>query len=144
MSDMYGIVLCTGCKRKRIADLKKETSQCPYCNVTSRVSQMKILFSDADQNIVRKAFESADPQMPPKKKRTTDPDPMSTLMYEYEHTAGALEKLIVLARGLDKIKGIIAKSDVEEMFPGKGEKMLAVMTAEGIIIEYGDGTYRAA
>ena len=140
---MYGIVLCPKCGRKRIADLKCETSVCPYCNSSSVASKMTVLFSDKSQSMVRRVFESADSSKypEPRKKSATDPDPLSTLVYEYEHTSGTLEKLMVIANGLTRIKGSFTEDDVEELFPGKGEHMIGMMVSQGLIIESSFGNY---
>jgi hypothetical protein len=144
MSEMYAIVLCASCKRKRIADLRAGTSQCPYCGVVSRTDGMAVLFSDKSQSVVREVFENADSSNypEPRKKRENDPDPLSTLVYEYEHASGTLEKLTVLADGLDRIKGTFKESDIEELFPGEGKKIVKMMISADIIIEFEYGTFR--
>jgi len=142
---MYGIVICSECKRKRIADIGCKTSVCPYCNTSSSVDRMAVLFSDKDQKVVRKVFESADSSKYPesRKRSADDPDPLSTLVYEYEHTSGTLEKLTVLAAGLTRINGDFDENDVEASFPGEGEQMIGMMISQGIVIELGYGRYRA-
>jgi len=143
---MYGIVVCRHCNRKRIADLGTETSLCPYCSKTSRTSELTVLFSDKSQSVVRKAFESADAQKyaePEKKKSTNDPDPAETLMYRYERAADVHEKLTILADGLTKIKGSFGEKDINELFPGKGEKFIKMMMSADIIIELGYGKFKA-
>ena len=144
MSDMYGIVICPKCGRKRIADIRCETSVCPYCSASSLISKMTVLFSDNSQAVVRSVFESADSsKYPEPRKKRDDPDPLSTLVYEYEHASGTLEKLMVLAGGLTKIKGSFTEDDIVELFPGKGERMIETMMSEGIIIELTHGRYAA-
>jgi len=145
MSDMYGIVICMKCGRKRIADIGCKTSVCPYCSSSSPIYRMTVLFSDEDQSVVRKVFESADSSKypDPKKRSVNDPDPLSTLIYEYEHTSGTPEKLALLAAGLTKIYGDFIEDDVETSFPGKGEQMIRMMISLGVVIELGYGRYRA-
>ncbi|MCL2142743.1 MAG: hypothetical protein FWH44_00560 [Methanomassiliicoccaceae archaeon] len=145
MNDMYGIVICKKCERKRIADLSAETTACPYCSAVSHIDKMTILFTDADQSAVREVFENIDSSKypEPRKKSTNDPDPLSTLVYEYEHTTGNAEKLIVLAEGLTKIKGTFTQDDIEELFPGEGKKMMKMMISGDIIIETEYERYKA-
>jgi len=146
MSKMYGIVVCGRCGRKRIIDLGTETSSCPYCSAVSKTPELKVLFSDKSQSVVRKAFESADAPKyaePEKKKNTNDPDPMETLMYRYERAADVHEKLTILAEGLTKIKGSFGEKDINELFPGKGEKFIKMMMSADIIIELGYGKFKA-
>jgi len=140
---MYGIVLCPGCGRKRIVDMRNKVSVCPYCNSSSNIEKTTILFSDKDQSVVRKVFENADAsEYPVAKERGEDPDPLSTLVFEYEHTSGTLEKLTILASGLTKIYGEFTEDDVNENFPGNAEQMIRVMIAQGIIIESSFGRYK--
>ena len=145
MSDMFGIVLCTSCGRKRITDMRTVRSKCPYCGRADITGRMTVLFSDKSQSIVRELFENADSSKYSeleKKKRTDDPDPLSTLVYEYEHTSGTLQKLMVIAKGLTRIKGNFTEKDVDDLFPGKGEQMIKNMISADIIIETGYGNYR--
>jgi hypothetical protein len=106
---------------------------------------MTLLFSDKDQSVVRKVFENADSSMYPiaKERSADDPDPLSTLVFEYEHTSGTLEKLTILASGLTKIYGEFTEDDVSENFPGNSEQMIRVMISQGIIIESSCGRYKA-
>jgi hypothetical protein len=145
MSDLYGIVICPSCQRKRIADLRCEMSACPYCGAASRTDRMTILFSDRRQSTVRDVLSSADSAKypEPRKKSGNDPDPLSTLIYEYEHASGTAEGLMVLAKGLTDIKGSFTEKDVEELFPGKGERMIRQMVLGDIVIELHYNEYKA-
>ena len=140
---MYGIVLCSSCGRKRIADLKCGTSVCPYCGRTDSVNRMTVLFSDISQNTVRKVFSDADSSKYPaeRKKDKKDPDPLSTIVYGYEHASG-IGKLTVIAKGLTDIKGEFTKNDIEELLPGEGERLLKQMISADIVIEVQCGRYR--
>jgi RNA polymerase subunit RPABC4/transcription elongation factor Spt4 len=141
---MYGIVLCRSCERRRIVDLRTETSQCPYCGKNDKTKGMTVLFSDNDQNIVRNVLNNADSRKYPEpKKKGPDPDPLSTLVYEYEHTSGTAEKLMVLAAGLTRIKKEFTENDVDELFPGKGEQMLKQMILCDAVIEIRFGFFKA-
>ncbi|MDR0779018.1 MAG: hypothetical protein LBE48_06260 [Methanomassiliicoccaceae archaeon] len=142
---MYGLVLCTSCKRKRITDLKCETSACPYCDRVSKTCELTVLFSDRSQSVVRNALNSAESSKypEPRKKSGTDHDPVSTLIFRYEHTSGTFEKLVVLADGLTGMKGTFSKNDVNEIFPGEGEHLIEQMISADIIIEIRNGTYKA-
>jgi len=105
---------------------------------------MAVLFSDADQNIVRNVLSNADShKYPEPKKKGADPDPLSTLVYEYEHTSGTAEKLTVLAKGLTKIKNEFTEDDVDDLFPGKGEQMLKQMILCDAVIEIRFGFFKA-
>ncbi|MDR0791364.1 MAG: hypothetical protein LBE47_02365 [Methanomassiliicoccaceae archaeon] len=142
---MYGIVVCASCKRKRIVDLGCETSVCPYCDRTNRLCDLAVLFSDGSQSVVREAFNNADSSKypEPRKKSGIDHDPVSTLIYRYEHASGTFEKLTVLAEGLTDINGNFTLADVEELFPGEGEHLLKQMMSADIVIEIHHGTFKA-
>ena len=145
MSDMYGIVLCTSCKRKRIIDLSSERSVCPYCSKADAVGKMTVLFADRSQSVVRDVFNRADSSKypDPRKRCGEDHDPVSTLIYRYEHASGTFGKLTTLAKGLTDIRKEFSEYDIEELFPGKGEQMLKQMISADIVIEIRFGWYKA-
>ncbi|MCL1984538.1 MAG: hypothetical protein FWG58_03970 [Methanomassiliicoccaceae archaeon] len=126
-------------------DLGCETSVCPFCGAACLTRTMTVFFSDKSQSVVRKVFSDADSAKYPerRKKSSEDRDPMSTLIYRCENASGVLERLIVLADGLTRIKGQFTVGDVEELFPGEGERMIKMMISGGIIIELGYGEYKA-
>jgi len=106
---------------------------------------MEVVFADKDQSVVRRVFKNIDSSKypDPKKRSDVDPDPMSTLIYEYEHTSGELEKLTILAAGLTRIYDDFSEDDVNEHFPGKGERMIRMMVYQGLVVELGSGRYRS-
>jgi hypothetical protein len=121
-----------------------------FCKRTSYVrtdakDKLTILFSDRDHNTVREALLRSDSHKYAEleRKKGADPDPLSTLVYDYEHTSGTVQKLMVVAEGLTKIKDTFTEEDVEDLFPGKGEQMLRNMISADLIIEIGYGRYRA-
>ena len=142
---MYGIVVCRSCGKKRITDLRSETSTCPYCSKIGKVGDMDVLFSDKSQSVVRSVLNGAEASRypEPRRKGDVDPDPLSTLVYEYEHTSGTVGKLTVLAQGLTRIKGEFTETDVDGLFPGEGKKLLEQMAACDVVIELRHGTYKA-
>jgi len=139
---MFGIAVCPDCGRKRIADLRTETSQCPYCNATYKVSELNVLYRNADQNVVRRTFNNMDsPKYLGPEAKAKDSDPLSTLMYQYERAGDTRNKLRVLAYGLTKMRGSFNENDINELLPGKGEKMIKMMIEGELIIESKDGKY---
>ncbi|MCL2607795.1 MAG: hypothetical protein FWD92_04510 [Methanomassiliicoccaceae archaeon] len=141
---MYGITVCAQCQRKRIIDMRNESSVCPYCNTLCKIDRAAILFSDISQSVVRNAFKNADAsKYPEPKKKGSDPDPLSTLIREYERTTGIVEKLTVLANGLTKLNGTFTHADVEDLFPGKATDIIRSMNESGIVFEPEHGRYKA-
>jgi len=107
------------------------------------MSEMKVLFSDKDQSVVRRAFSDSDSsKYPEPRKKGKDPDPLSTLVYECEHASG-IERLAILAKGLTDIKQNFTEDDVEELFPGEGGKLMKQMIASDTVIEVSHGRFKA-
>jgi len=108
------------------------------------IDKMAVLFRDKDQNAVRNAIgEASSSKYPEQRKKGDDPDPLSTLVYEYERTSGVVAKLTVLANGLTRIRGEFSEKDVNELFPDDGERLLKQMVSCDIVIELHHGTYKA-
>jgi hypothetical protein len=49
----------------------------------------------------------------------------------------------MLAAGLTKIYGDFSEDDLNEHFPGKGERMIRMMTEQGMVVGIGYGRYRS-
>jgi hypothetical protein len=79
----------------------------------------------------------------PRKKSGVDHDPVSTLIYRYEHASGISERLKVLAEGLTDLKGSFSEDDINELFPGEGEQILELMVSADIVIAIRHGMYKA-
>jgi hypothetical protein len=109
---------------------------------------MKIIFSDTDQNVVRNAMNSIDSSKyegieKKKDPNAKDPEPVSTLIYHYEHGEDMLQRLTVLANGLTTMKGTFDERDIDELFPGEGKKMLKMMISADIVINVGYEKFKA-
>ncbi len=139
---MYGIISCSGCRRKRIIDLYDKSTKCPYCGAVAVTKDMNILYRDEDQNVVRDALEASSGFVPEKKHIDENIDPMSSLEYKVEHTSDTKEKMRVIAEGLTRIKGTFTEEDVESLVPGKGEKYIKAMLTECMIYETKYGHYK--
>jgi len=138
---MYAAIVCPKCGRNRVIDLDNKTSTCPYCNTKAETKAVKILFRGENVNDVREALVQKAGIIPEKKVKGPDPDPMSTLEYNYGKAKG-LDKFTVLAEGLTAIKGTFTISDVRLFEPNKADKMLEQMMSMLIIIEERPGKYR--
>jgi len=130
---MYAIVSCPGCHRRRIIDLRDETAACPYCSRRSNTKDLRILFKDADQSVVRNALASTDGTFEPRTERSIEEiDPMSSLEYKVENTSDLFEKMGVIAEGLTRIKGSFTVEDVDALVPGKGEKFVKALPRKSV------------
>lgn len=138
---MYAAIVCPKCGRNRIIDLDKVTSTCPYCSARSETKSMKILYKAETPNAVKDRLNEVSGIKKEERKKGPDTDPMSTLEYHYGKAKG-LDKLIVLAEGLTKIKGTFTIEDVELFEPEKAEKIVEKMLIELMVIEARPGNYR--
>lgn len=140
---MYGVIVCGGCGRRRIADLSVETSACPYCGHRTDVQNANVIFRDEDQGVVRAMLDAATGFSGEKKAIDRNIDPMSSLIYETEHISDVSVKMEAIAEGLTRIKGTFTEEDVEEIVPGQGAKYVRAMLSECMIHEVEYGKYRA-
>ena len=142
---MWGVVACTACKRKRIADLSSKDSACPYCGNRDEHRTLAVLHRSRDQADARAALGAATGFSGNAEKRRPSPgiDPLSSLIYEYEHTSGLEARLEVLAKGLTGIYGEFTLEDVEKVEPKRAEQMLGKMLADCYVHETRYGRYRA-
>jgi len=144
---MYALALCGICRRARIIDKSTKQSTCPYCGSTEKTSQMTVYFESRDQDKVRDAlaqiegFETPDEKA--KKKRIEKADPYSTLIYKYEHASDLDEKMLILARGLTKIKGTFTLDDIRDIVGDKhAEQYLSAMLDRCYASEVRYGQYK--
>ena len=140
--NMFGIIGCSECGRKRIIDLSSESTKCPYCGNSVKTRLAAVIFKDPDQSVVRAAFDSYTGFVMPEKVKGEDKDPMSTLAYKVEHTSDVNKKMVLIAEELTRIKGTFTQEDVEELVPGKGEQYLKLMLTTCTAYEVGYGKYK--
>lgn len=139
---MYGIIVCSECKRKRMIDLGCDRTKCPHCGHGADTKNVNILYKDEDQSRVRAVYSSMTGFVSEKMVKLEDTDPMSTLAFRVEHISDIGLKLKAVCDGLSEIKGTFTLDDVEEIVPGKGEKFIKIMLDECMIYEVSLGKYR--
>lgn len=142
---MYAVVACNACKRKRVIDLSTRHSKCPYCENQDTNKDLQILYRSEDQSMARAALSQLTgfSKPPEKKKPSEDTDPLSTLVYRYEHCRDLDMKLEILAEGLTRIYGTFTEENVLEVDPKNGEKMMKKMLVDGFAHEVKYGRYSA-
>jgi len=135
---MYAVAMCPNCRKDRIIQLETGSTACPYCGCRTKTKEIVIRYRNEDISIVRSVFAQATGFTAPAEKKgeykKTDPDPMSTLEYNYGKAKG-VDKLICLAEGLTDIKGTFTVDDVERFEPGKGEEIIRKMINALMVIE---------
>ena len=140
--NMFAIIGCSECRRKRIIDLSAEFTTCPYCGQRVKTDRMAVIFQSSDQAEVRAAFDHLTGFTAPDKEEKEDTDPLSTLAYKVEHTSDINRKMELIATELTRIKGTFTLEDVEELGPGKGEQYLKMMLTTCTAYEVGYGKYK--
>lgn len=140
----YAIVSCRNCKNNRIIDRSSTSSKCPYCSTSAEHKELRILFEDKSQSVVREALSQLSGFEPPPKKEkpAVDHDPLSTLIYRYEKCSDLPERMNILSKGLTEIYGTFTLEDMERVDPKNAEKMLGTMLDLCIIYEVKYGRYR--
>ncbi|MFA6803820.1 MAG: hypothetical protein WCR24_04930 [Candidatus Methanomethylophilaceae archaeon] len=139
---MYGIITCSGCKRNRIIDLSVSSTACPYCGKKVDTKVAAVLFSDADQNIVRDALDALSGFTAEEKDERTDSDPLSTLAYRVDHCSDVETKMKMIADGLTEIFGSFTVKDVEDLVYKDGKRYVQAMLEACMIYETEYGRYR--
>ena len=141
---MYAVVMCPNCRKDRIIQMETESTACPYCGSRTRTKEIIVRYRNEDIGTVRSVFAKATGFTAPEKEKgkdnKTDPDPMSTLEYNYGKAKG-VDKLICLAQGLTDIKGTFTVDDIELFEPGKGEDIIEKMINALMVIENRPGAF---
>ena len=141
---MYAVVMCPGCRKDRIIQMETESTTCPYCGSRTKTKEIIVRYRNEDPDVVRSVFAQATGFITPNEKkersRENDPDPLSTLEYDYGKAKG-IDKLTCLAYGLTDIKGTFTLQDVERFEPGKGEDIIKKMINALMVIESRPGEY---
>ena len=142
---MYGVVACSKCGRKRVADLSSEKSTCPYCGKSDKNATLDVFYKNSDAEAVRAAFSGITGYSGGTEKKHADPmtDPYSSLVYRYEHCRSLDEKLTVLSEGLTKIYGTFTLEDIMKIEPKNAEKYLGSMLEKCYAHEVKYGQYRS-
>ena len=147
---MYGLAICSKCGRARVIDKSSKSSSCPYCNNSEKTDKMVFIFECKDQETAREAlgqasgFEAPTPKEEKARMRKIEKaDPYSTMVYKYEHASDLDEKMMILAKGLTKIKGTFTVEDIADIVGEKNaEKYVGAMLERCYIFEVSYGHYK--
>jgi hypothetical protein len=140
----YAIISCKKCNRQRIIDRSSVSSKCPYCGTDAAHKDLKVIFENKDQKAVRDALTQIYPvDMPEKKERGADRDPLSTLTYRYESCTDPQVRMELLAKGLTEIYGAFTLEDVMKIDEKNSERLLNTMLENCLVYEVKYGKYRA-
>jgi hypothetical protein len=139
----YAIVSCAKCKRHRIIDRSAVSSKCPYCGTAAEHKGLAVIFTSRDQSEAREALTRMHPFDVPEKKKGTDSDPLSTLVFRYENCSDPQKRMQLAAEGLTALYGSFTLEDLEKLDEKNAEKLLSVMLELCFIHEISFGRYRA-
>jgi len=124
----YAVISCGKCKRQQIIDRSSVSSKCPYCGSDIEHKGLAIIFENKDQNIVRDALTQLNKfDVPEKKKRDIDHDPLSTLIFRYESCGDLQRRMELVSKGLTEIFGTFTLEDVRKIDEKNAEKLLEAM-----------------
>ena len=141
----YALIVCSKCKSQRMIDRSLAASKCPRCGMRAEHKGLAVIFEDKDQNVVREALTQLNSfDIPEKKKRrSTDHDPLSTLIYKYENCTDLQSKMELISKGLTDIYDTFTLDDIEKIDEKNAEKMLEAMLELCYVHEVRYGRYRA-
>ena len=140
----YAIILCGKCKCQRMIDRSLASSKCPRCNMVVEHRGLAVIFEDKDQHAVRDALMQMNSfEMPEKKKRDIDHDPLSTLIYKYENCTDMQSRMELISNGLTDIFGTFTIEDIEKIDEKNAVKILEAMLDLCFVHEVKYGRYRA-
>jgi len=125
-------------------DRSSGSSKCPYCDTSVEHKGLAVIFESKDQNTVRDALTQLNSfDIPDKKKRGVDHDPLSTLIFKYESCTDLQKKMDLISKGLTKICGTFTLEDIEKIDERNAEKLLEAMLEQCYIHEVKYGRYSA-
>jgi len=126
-------------------DRSLAASKCPRCGMRAEHKGLAVIFEDKDQNVVREALTQLNSfDIPEKKKRrSTDHDPLSTLIYKYENCTDLQSKMELISKGLTDIYDTFTLDDIKKIDEKNAEKMLEAMLELCYVHEVRYGRYRA-
>ena len=153
---MYGVVLCSRCRKAMGVDLRNETASC-QCGNMLKLKEMKKFFESLDQREVASAvarmnaeLEGGTEEWEALAEEFAKPDaddPYSRMVSEASTMADSQERLELVVRGLTDIQGSFTRDDLQKALRMLGvrkvDQCLELMLRESIIYEPETGVYRA-
>ncbi len=153
---MYGVVLCSRCRKAMGADLRNETASCQCGNVL-KLKEMKKFFESTDQREVASAvarmnaeLEGGTEEWEALAEESAKPDaddPYSRMVSEASTLTDSQERMELVVRGLTDIQGSFTRDDLQKALRMLGvrevDKCLELMLRESVIYEPETGVFRA-
>lgn len=153
---MYGVVLCSRCRKAMGADLRNETASCQCGNVL-KLKEMKKFFESTDQREVASAVARMNAELEggtgewealvEESAKPDAEDPYSRMVSEASNMTDPQERLELVVRGLTDIQVSFTRDDLQKALRMLGvrevDKCLELMLRESIIYEPEPGVFRA-
>jgi hypothetical protein len=156
MNRMYGVVLCSRCRKAMAVDLRNETASC-QCGKVLKLKVTKKFFESADQREVASAvgrmnaeLEGGTDEWETTIEESIGPetdDPYSKMISAASSISDSQERTELVARGLTDILGSFTRNDLQKALRMVGikevDECVDIMLRESIIYEPEPGVYRA-
>ena len=153
---MYGVVLCSRCRKAMGADLRNETASCQCGNVL-KLKEMKKFFESRHQREVASAvarmnaeLEGGTEEWEALAEESAKPDandPYSRMVSEASTMTDSQERMELVVRSLTDIQGSFTRDDLQKALRMLGvrdvDKCLELMLRESIIYEPETGVFCA-
>jgi hypothetical protein len=153
---MYGVVLCSRCRKAMAVDLRNETASCQCGNVL-KLKETKKFYESTDQREVASAvgrmnaeleggIDEWESMVEGSVGADTD-DPYSEMISAASSMSDSQERMELVARGLTEILGSFSRNDLQKALRMLGIKdvddCVDIMLKESIIYEPEPGVFRA-
>lgn len=153
---MYGVVVCSRCKRAKAVDLRSKMARC-QCGNQMKLKETKKFFESSDQREVAVAVAKLNAEieggteewekLSDEKLEVASDDVYSRIVANASTVAGVQERLEIVARNLTEEFGSFTKKDFSKVLRMLGmrdvEDCVQVLLRENIIYEPEPDVFRA-
>ncbi|MCK4443269.1 MAG: DUF1922 domain-containing protein [Thermoplasmata archaeon] len=153
---MYGVVVCSRCRKARAVDLRSKTARC-QCGYQMKLKETKKFFESSDQREVAAAVARLNAEMEGGIEEWEElvgetsgdevSDIYSKIVADASDASEVQERLEIVARGLTDTFGSFTKKELEKVLRMLGmrdaEDCVQVLLRENIIYEPEPGVFCA-
>ncbi len=153
---MYGVVVCSRCRKARAVDLRSKTSRC-QCGNTLKLKETKKFFKSSDQREVASAVARMNAEleggieewekMIDDSSEPDEDDPYAKIVAEASCTTNTQQRLEIVARGLSAAFGEFSHGQLRKVLRMLGTRdvddCVQALLRENVIYEPEPGVYRA-
>ncbi len=153
---MYGVVVCSRCRKARAVDLRDKTARC-QCGYQMKLKETKKFFESSDQREVAAAVARLNAEMKGGTEEWEElagetskdevSDIYSRIVAEASEATEVQERLEIVARGLTQIFGSFTKEEMEKVLRMLGIRdardCVQMLLRENVIYEPEPGVFCA-